>query len=309
MADASAPFSGLFAMAKIGTTVQHLAKWSVNPKAEASEVHHSATNQGTDRVPGNDDWDGSYTAYLDNPLVWPGQYFTFYGAWNEARTQGVTGRAICDEITLKIDVEGGKEIVQEVKFSGAYDPSTGTGELTEWVGAALTLDTNYTALRSGTSCKAALCVPGSDSYTDILDVRSIDISFKAANKPYNSSRTAGHTARVKGPLDVTLSIGVYCQDFNNTTSTQSGYQNLPDNQQVNGVKIYTDGLSVTRCWDINYIIFGQKTGIDVDRAGNVVGCTLNAGLKSLVTYGGVDYQGYILDPDNLVTTRWGTLPV
>lgn len=288
----STPISGIFALASVeGSTLHQLGKWSINPKPEASEIAHSSTRQAVDQVPGNLDWDGSYMAYGDTPVAWPGSYIDFIGAIGATGTTSVKGRAIVDEFSMTIDVEGGKEIFHEVKFSAAY--ATTGDQLIDYTANALTQDSTYDPVQNAIGCKAYVGTAGS---TELTDVRKMSISIKSNNKAYNSSATHGYTGRIPGNWTVNVSIDVY-------VDSDIGFSSLPASNSVHRVKLQTNGTVVSvadRFFDISWILFGQKSGIDVDRhSGNIVGCTLNGVFKA--THSAL---GSIYGPASSVTPIW-----
>ena len=306
------PISGTYALAKVDSgLVAQLGKWSINPKTEASEVAHSATAQAMDRVPGNLDWEGNFMAYGDSPLVWPGQTFVFSGSMDAPGatyygTIGYTGRAICDEITIKLDVEGGKEIGYDAKFSSAVRSGlAATDYLQPSLSLNLPKDNATNALYSAIGCGASLAIcpstaiapswfapsyPTAPTLCDFTgynpvtntpaptngflgDVRTMDINIKAANKAYNSSGTGGYTGRLTGPLDITVGISCY-------VDKALGFGALPPQRTVLGARLYTR-TDLSRYWEFAWLIVNQLSNIEADRhSGNIIGTTLNMGFKA-----------------------------
>ena len=317
MPSPTGPISGLHAQAVTvvsasTATIHALGKWSINPKAESSETPHSGSQVAIERVAGNDSWDGTVMGYGDVPFAWPGTNFTFSGTIDPASPSvvGYSGLAIVDEFSIKIDVAGGKEIGYDLKFSGQ-------GVLTPSTSLSLSPDSVVTTIRNAIGCRCRVSViDGKTDWEDVdltiasspnppllLDVTSMDLTIKTANKPYNSSETNGHTMHLPGNLDVGCNIALLVQGA-------VGFTTLPANNSVYAVRIYTyydpnRGTKADRFWEIGWILFGGKSNIDVDRkSDNPIGCTLNGALK--VVGGTTPKLGWIKDPAG--TLRWGTTP-
>ena len=296
---------GQVAVVTPSQAVQAVQKWNINPKSEMSEVASSATQQAMDRVPGNDDWEGNYTAYGATPIIYPANQFLFYGSING--TKGVQGSAIMDEFTTKIEVEAGKEIEHSVKFSCAYNQVGGLGTM-----AALTesdvegtpiADLSVSNVTSAVGCTAAFCSPGAISgqtWYAFKDVRSMELTIKSAPKAYHSSSTCSTDAisgllrnwagRVPGNVDVSFSIQLYGLPSEMiplksiigirlyvTPPTLSGATSI----SVNGVSVPSDGtLTGGSFWEIDWGIIQTHSGFDVDRkSASIIGATITGGLK------------------------------
>ena len=336
------------------TAVNAINKWDMNHKAEASELASSATSQAMDRVAGNDDWDGNYGAYGDQPSFLPGDFFMMYGILTELSasvggptTKFMSGRAIADEFSMKLDIEGAKEIEHSVKMSCAYNGIL-NGQLTPGATeGALFPDSNLMNVLSASGCCVAVCYPGASTWYVLKDVRSVDLSLKASNKNYHSSATAyldtsitpnvwrNWCGRVRGNIDASISLSQYALP-----------EELIPSKAVLGVRIYTQpptitpaanptylyldgstgtsapGIAVTgtvaagRFWEIDWVMFQAHSGIEVDRKNaNIIGASTNGGLKAVANVGnlyltgsgGTPTIGKIVKPDGTTWWPW-TLP-
>jgi hypothetical protein len=251
-----------------------IGKWSVNPKIDTPEYATSATQGAKDRVKGNDDWDGEYNAVGPIPAVMPGDFFNFGGTVDGA--QGVFGPAYMEEFSLKLDVEGATPIQHACKFSG-------NGALQK--GPVAFVDETLSNARSAISLPAFFKLPNDMGWTEILDVRSMDLTLRCEGKPYRSSTTVGHTKRVMGNVDASFSVQFY----------QGNLASLIPEGTIIGIRLY---VNATEFWEIAWGIVQGYSGIEVDRnTVNVVGATMNCGFKSFVTDDNGDgVQGWIVPP-------------
>ena len=74
----------------------------------------SSTAGAKGRIPGNEDWDGSYEGYGKLPACLPGDAFAFIGSIDG--TKGCAGNAVCNRIQIVFDIEGGLPIKHTVEF-------------------------------------------------------------------------------------------------------------------------------------------------------------------------------------------------
>ena len=312
------------------SAVNAIGKWDINHKAEASEFSSSATSQATDRVWGNDDWDGNYSAYGDSPAFFPGDFFMMCGfltqVYSPASARYMSGRSIVDEFSMKLDIEGAKEIEHAVKMSCAFNGTVGNQLNPANTEAAYLLDSTAMNVQSAAGCVVAVCVPnvfGSQTWYVLKDVRSADLTMKTANKAYHSSTTSiqdtsivtpnatgvwrNWSGRLRGNMDATVSVSQYAVP-----------EELIPNKAILGVRIYTQpptitpstnplylyldgttgssppGIAVTgtvttgRYWELDWVMFQAHSGIEVDRkTANIIGATTNGGLKAVVNLGNV----------------------
>jgi len=234
-------------------TINAIGKWDINHKAELSEVASSATAQAMDRVAGNDDWDGNYMAYGDSPAYFPGDFLMIYG-FVTSSTVGplakyMSGRGIVDEVSVKLDIEGAKEIEHSVKMSCAYN-GIANGQLNPSATEVLApYDSSPMNVASAAGCVVAIALPAStpasQTWYVLKDVRSVDLSLKTSNKNYHSSATANldqsiatggspggiwrnWCGRVRGNMDATVSVTQYAIP-----------EELIPNKAILGVRIYT----------------------------------------------------------------------
>ena len=305
--------SGINGAVAAGTgsgVVHSVGKWDWNIKAEIPEYASSATEQAMDRVAGNDDWDGNYSAYGDTPAAFPGDVAIMYGFLDD--THAIKGTSIFDEFSLNVDIEGGKEIEHSAKFSCNYSPYNGVAptELNLVDTESSLVDSGAVNVLSAVGCGAAISVPGSNSWAMLADVSSMSLSIKTANKMYRSSNTYNPATgrnwpgRVRGNMDLTCSIKQYALP-----------SQLIQLKKVYGLRIYTspptfdqtlttlDNVAVCgspsggRYWEINWVIFQTHSGIEADRKSvNIIGATTNGGLKGVYSIGGTPTRGSIIAP-------------
>ena len=309
--------------------INAIGKWDLNPKSDVSEYASSATSQAMDRVAGNDDWDGNYSAFGDSPAFMPGEYFMMYGFLNA--TKFVSGRAIVDDLSMKLDIEGAKEIEHTVKISCAFDGVSGHELNDSGVNSGNLIDTIAMNVQSAAGCPVGIYFPGSSTIYALQDVRSVDLSIKTGNKNYHSSSTAikdssrggdgiwrNWCGRVRGNLDLTCNITqygtpdmlpqpksiwgirIYTQRLNGTISAAPGFLNGAGSLGGSGPGVAVQGViseNAERYWDIKWVMFQGHSGIEVDRkAANIIGATSNGGLKSVTSISGTATMGSITKP-------------
>jgi len=258
--------------------VSNVGLWEIALKASQAEFVNSATGGGTGRLAGNVDWNGHYQADGSIPVKMPGQVFAFVGSADGSL--GVAGDALVDDVEINWDVEGAKNIEHTVNFSA-------NGPLT--FGEAGAVDESLSDPQSSVGCKVTLGTLAAEPvFTELLDVRKIKLKISAKNSPYVSSSTAGQTKRVPGPIDADVSIDVYCEDL----------ADLPAVNSLAALRMY---VSATAYWQLDWVIFGEHTGIQADRrSGKLVGATINAKLAGLATIGSTRTQGRIILPSTSV---------
>ncbi len=230
------------------TGVTELRKWDANVSTEFAEYVSSATDGATGAIEGNQDWSGSYDVYGGTPANMPGDSITFTGSIDG--TNGVTGAAIVDSVTINWDIEGGGIINHVTAFSGDSIPT---------VGASVATDAAVANPISAIGTKFQI----GDIPADVDDVRSMTLVITAANPSYVSSSTSGGTKRLAGNLSASISISVYTDDWST----------LPQNGDIEKVRLFTTGALF---WAIDWIAFKDLSSLVVDReAAAIIGATIN----------------------------------
>ena len=250
-------------------------KWSINYTADTKAYNASNTLGATGRLAGNKDWTGSYEAYGHTPAVKAGASFSFVGSING--TLGCTGTAIVDQVVITWPIEDGGPISHVVSFSGNSALVKGSAAATD-----ATVPSPPSAIGTKVQLGTLVATP---VYTELLEVRSITLTFTASNQSYVSSTTAGVVKRTKGNIDATLAIEVYCD---------GGFAGLPDVNAVNAVRIF---VNATLFWEILWIMFSENSGLEVDVEGAaVVGATINGALNMFTLIAAAQTAGSIKDP-------------
>jgi hypothetical protein len=259
--------------------VPGIADWEIQVSKDLKALATSGSKGAMLRVVGNKSWSGSYRVYLDQPLQLPGDAFTFLGSIDG--TSGAAGTAIVDEVQVVADLEAANPVVSTVKFSS-------NGDLT--LGANVATDTAAPTITDALGIKAATgTVVATPVWTDISDVRKWTLTLKTDNKQYVSSTTPGITKRKKGNIDASFTIDVYCSDF--AVPPQPG--------DIKAVRLYS---TAARFWEIYWGIFGELTGLKVDReTAALVGATCNGSLNGATVVGGAATVGHVTPPS---TTVW-----
>jgi hypothetical protein len=250
-------------------SVPCVRNWSINSTADLQAGVCSASQGGTFRVAGNKDWTGSYDAYGHTPAAMPGEAFSFTGSIDGSL--GASGTAIVDQVVITIDIEAGAIISHVVNFSA-------NGALT--FGAAVATDATAASPISAIGCLVKV------SDVTETDVRTVTVTITAANTAYVSSDTAGQVQRKAGNIDANVSFTIYNDNMINP----------PQPNTTATLKVY---VTATTFWEFDWVMFGDLTGITVDREGAaILGATVNA---FMCGYSG-GAAGYIKKPDT--TTFW-----
>lgn len=249
--------------------------WSVETSAAIQRMIASNTKGGPIRLAGNKDWSGNYAAYGHTPLKMPGDIFTFHGSLEGAK--GIEGSAIVEAAEIVIDIEGGLPIAHTVDFA-----AMGALDLAAEKAVSDSLDPAvFPAI--GRKVQIGTVVADPD-YSDIPNVRTITLRFSAENPSYVSSGTAGHLKRLKGNVDAGLSVSVYEGDAAALIAPNT----------LKAVKIF---VTSTLFWELRWILFGEASGIEIDREGGaLIGATLNGEFNGFTEIAEVMTEGYIKKP-------------
>jgi len=254
--------------------------WTITTTNEIAAFVTSGGKHGTGRIAGNGDWNGSYEALGHTPEVMPGEALVFTGTIDG--TNGATGTAIVDSVTINWDQEGGAPITHTVNFSS-------NGALT--LGAAAATDVVVPTPVPSVACKVMLDLVGGTP-AELVDVRNMSLTITAGNAAYKSSSSAGGTLRTAGNIDFTLSISVYTDDF----------ANLPAAGDVKEVHLYVDD---TLFWSLKWVIFGDASDLKVDvEEAAIVSATLNGAMNGTALLVATQTLGEIAQPGP--TVWWPT---
>lgn len=260
--------------------IDTIRSWSVDTIADIQKLIASNTKGGPLRLPGNKDWSGNYTAYGHTPLKMPRDTFTFHGSLDGAN--GVEGAAIVESVEIAIDIEGGLPISHTVNFSAMAALDLNAEKV---VGDAVD-PAVFPAIQRKVEIGTVAAEP---DWTDVDNVRTITLGFSAENPSYVSSGTEGHTKRLAGNIDGTLSFDVYEGD--------PGLL-IP----INTVKIVRVYVTSTLFWELKWMTFREASGIEVNREdGTLIGATLNADFNGFTEIAEVLTEGHIINP---ATETW-----
>jgi hypothetical protein len=256
-------------------------EWRIRYRGHPPPYAATNTDGATARDTGNTDWRGFYLGYGHTPLVFPGDTFTFTGSTDA--TNGATGPAICDRITITCYIKRGLQIDYRVDYSA-------NGALT--LGAAAAVDD--TAVNAFTSVGRTLKLGGTSQVDDGTAVPGLGLwrlVVSRANKPYVHTGTAGKTQRTVGTLDARWIYQLYVDDPSDTDQ-------LPALQGNPLMKFY---VTSSTFWELRWgkLLDIDPFGADILGPENV-GATLLGGMTADV--GGV--AGSIYNP--VGTLKWGT---
>lgn len=243
--------------------------WEVTYTGNPFEYYASNTDGASGQLAGNNDWSGSYKILGEEPANMPGDGITFTGSVDG--TNGVTGTAIIDSITVTAPIAASGPVTTVVAFSS-------NGALT--VGTAAATDT--TEPQPPPAKLAKLNIGGSD----IEGVQNVTMTITSANKDYV---TDGETNRVAGNLTATLSYDIL----------EGDYGNLPAPNDSLIVKFF---VTATLFWHLKWMMVENLTDLKVDIETNeLVGATVNTKFNGFD--GGV--HGWIDTPTP--SDFWGTV--
>ncbi len=247
--------------------VSQVANWQVSGQADLKEIFASGSKGAPITLDGNKDWSGSYKSYGHTPPVMPGESFTFTGSVDGAK--GATGAAICDSVTLSVNIASAAPIEFTTNFSG-------NGALT--LGAAVAADATVPEPPSSKGCKVATW---SDPTETVIDnVTDFTFTITAANQTYVNSATAGLVKRLAGNISAQASYNVEVASFDA----------LPALNAENEYRFY---VSATEYWAFKWLkVDGHTPNVDIETAK-----VLGSGVS--LRFGGFSggAEGYIKMPD------------
>lgn len=221
-----------------------IREWTVNWQNSPATYNASNTGCAMSRLPGVADWSGSYNFFGVEPALVPGESFTFQGYDS---THLLSGPAICQSLSINIDIEGGGIISGSVAFAadGALAASKASSP-----------DKGAVSVYSSIGCK--ITVDG----TEVSDARTGTFTVTRNNPSYSSSSTAGQTKRLSGVLDASGSYTIF----------QSDFTALPEEGDVIEVVYY---VNATDAWTFSKVIVTSVTpAVQIETAA-VVGATVN----------------------------------
>ena len=249
----SVPYSGRQGFVSGFTSIE---EWSIDYKAPEVAVATSGTKYAEIQLPGPKDWSGGFKTPNQLAVCVPSATASIGCSLDGS--VGFTGPVIFDSLDLGWDIEGGKPITQDIKFSANGPLTYGACVVTESA-----IPTPYTSL--GTKGTLQLATGG--GYIQLQGVKSMTMRFNAKNSEYKDSDTNGWTYRLPGNVSCSLSWNINVSDVSQLISLCS--PNL-----FCQARLYVDGSVY---WAINYVKFTGISGIQSNRAsGAVVGATLNA---------------------------------
>lgn len=190
--------SGIGAAIKLGASVESTTRrWFIRQRGQHPYFAATNTAGAGNSISGNTDWQGQCWLYGHTPLVFPGDTFAFIGSVDG--TNGVTGNAICERLTITCHGERGGNIEAAVGFAA-------NGALS--FGAAAAADTS--AQTAITSIGKLLKLDG----VNVSQERLWRLSFWARNYAgvHTGVATAGTTERVTGNLFAAWTYQLYVDD-------------------------------------------------------------------------------------------------
>ena len=251
-----------------------LRDWSINDVSSPKKTVHSASRGGPQRFPGIIDFTGAFNCYGAQPVIMPGETFTFTGYTaptnNERGGAGPVrqGPAIVENVVINWNFEAADVLSHAVAFAA-------NGEELEETSAAYT-DTADPELNNAIGL--AMTVDGEE----VENIVSMALTISAENKTYVNSSTNGCTGRESGNIDATLAIVVQ-----NTTPSDF----VVDKGDSAELKLFVND---TEFWWLKWMILKDFTGLQVQpESGNIVQFTANFELNGITD----DGRGKIVKPD------------
>lgn len=276
----------------IGAVVHHagsaestVRQWQIRLRGLPHPFTATNTDGAMNRNIGNVDWRGFVLGYGHTPNVFPGDSFLFEGTTDG--TQGVTGTARCQRITITTPVERGAQIQYRVDFA-----ANGVLTLLADVGGTPLVDA--TAVNAYTAVGKKINLGGTtrtDDGTAVPQLRLWQLSMSRRLRPYVHTQTDGQVQRTTGNLDVQWLYQVYVDSPADVTQ-------IPGLQSVNMMKFY---VTPTRFWQLRWGKLETVAPFGANREGQEdVGATLRGGLVSYAN----GELGSIYTPAD--SAKWGT---
>lgn len=253
--------SGRFAVVDSQSTVEN---WSINIQSTPQPYIASNTRGGTGRIMGVQDWNGNFQQKGGVPTKMPGDSLSFKGytapETDVVDTDGPVyeGDAIVDQVQLTWNWETGEPIMTVINFSGDGEVEETTDTLQD------TTDPNVPGPRG---LRITLGPDESGSDSDDLCTSQAQLIITAANQPYVNACTDNWTRRKPGPIDWTGTL---------TLHNDSGLD-LPF-EIGDDVELWWY-VTETTYWITKWAHVVSFTGITADRAGPIIGMTVNLGMN------------------------------
>jgi len=144
---------------------------------------------------GNYDWQVHARVYGGEPLVLPGETFTFSGATRSSKS--LSGPSIVDAVDIRWDVEEANLFYHFLYFSGNGVLSVGTATETD------------SGTPSPVACRGlGIAIDGVD-----YSIRKARLVIQDLNAAYNDTDTEGFTKRARGNSRVQFEFTAYFADF------------------------------------------------------------------------------------------------
>ena len=262
-----------------GATVRN---WSITQNDGLQAFTASNTRGGRRRIPGNEDWTGSYNAFGAVPAVFPGSTDVFKGTIEG--TVGVTGTLFAESVEIVVDIEAGSPIEHTVNF-GAHTALT--------KGAAIFVDALAVEPDTAVGCKLELALlAASPSFAEVVDCTQMTLGLTPDVLTYTSNTTPGIVKRILGNMDCSFNYRVYTDD----------YTTLPALGSVYEAKMF---VNATEFYHIKYLRVASFSDLGADiEGGAFVGATVNMEFCSIADVPATPTPtlGAIIKPDT--TDYW-----
>jgi hypothetical protein len=260
--------------------ISAVRNWTVSETSEPTRIVASHTKGGSQKVPGIKDWNGSAAAWGGNPVLLPGDLFTFKGY--TAPDNGVfggtgtilQGDAYVMQFILNLNWEGNESVNQSFDFNGS-------GAL-EFPAAEFLEDDTSPNIGSICELKIEQSTDGT-TFTPIENIATATLTITNDVTEYVNSSTNCYNGRIPGPIDWTLSL------------------NLHDNVRpipIQENRIFKIWINKTDFWLLEWGHVDSYSDLSVNiETGEIISQTLNAQMSGFDESGGV---GQIVLPDKTV---------
>lgn len=280
---------GLVADADSGN-IACIRNWNLNASDELIEYACSATKGAKGRLRGNSDWSGDWSGYGAVPYGFPGDEITLdLGIQGSAdAAKGYHGPAVITACEIEWDLEGGKPISHKVEFGG-------NGELEETI-ADLADDESVPNPVPSRGTKLELWTVAASPALDVTlgDIRTVTLRFERDVQVAHPASGDGWPTRVVGNLSASIAAATYFDDP----------ADLPARGSIREVRLY---YSATEYYKLKWMIFGEQSGITVDREGGAfVGVNIGASLVPYTQVSSTPTEGLIQVVKTPPITIWPT---